>query len=73
MSSSVFNSTVAVERSHCGHRGWEGFTGEGNAEDIFGAAQSGLGMAVNGYARMLPPQHNACSAMRAIKTCISSF
>jgi len=44
-----------------------------NAGDTFAAAQSGLGVAVNRYEGMLPPQHSACRAMQAIKTCISSF
>jgi len=57
----------------CSWKGWEGLIGEGNAEDIFGAGQSGLWVAVNGYGRMLLLQHSACSAMQAIKTCISSF
>jgi len=46
---------------------WEGFIGEGNAEDIFGMGQSRLWVAVNGYGRMLPPQHSAFSTMQAIK------
>jgi len=68
----VINSTLAVKRSIVVMERLVRLQ-EGNAEDIFGAAQSGLKVAVNGYSRMLPPQHSVCSAMQAIKTLIPSY
>jgi len=75
INSFVIHSTVAVKRSYCGH--WEAGKAsleKGMLKTSLERPSHGLGwQLVNEYGGMFPPQHSACRALQAIKTCFSSF